>query len=198
MTPAPIPAMIKADTPNLWTIRNNLGRVKAIAILVNALVQTARLINVENNLTEAQIGELANDILDEYGFLKPVEVKAVLKRGLRSKIFGRLDYNIIIEWFDDYICERTSIAMDISDQEETQAQNKPVTDVAAVGWEEYLLILKERAKSGEKAAQDILAQVSDGNKPMAELGQRFDARKKEKEMEFQQWKAKYTKQKQNQ
>ena len=64
--------MVKADTPNLWTIRNNIGRVKAIAILVNALVQTARLINVENNLTEAQIGELANDIVDEYGFLKPV------------------------------------------------------------------------------------------------------------------------------
>lgn len=188
--------MIKADTPNLWSIRNNLGRVKAIAILVNALVQTARLINVENNLTEAQIGELANDILDEYGFLKPVEVKAVLKRGLRSKIFGRLDYNIVIEWFDDYVCERTAIAMDISDQDEIQAQNKPVTDASAVGWEEYLLMLKERAKRGEKAAQDILAQVSDGNKPVVELGQRFDARKKE--IEFQQWKAKYAKQKQNQ
>lgn len=127
--------MVKADTPNLWTIRNNIGRVKAIAILVNALVQTARLINVENNLTEAQIGELANDILDEYGFLKPVEVKAVLKRGLRSKIFGRLDYNIVIEWFDDYACERTRAAMDIADQEETQAQNQPVSDTSAIGWE---------------------------------------------------------------
>lgn len=187
--------MVKADTPNLWVIRNHLGRVKAIAILVNALVQTARLINVENNLTEAQIGELANDILDEYGFLKPVEVKAVLKRGLRSKIFGRLDYNIVIEWFDDYVCERTSVAMDISDQNETQAQNKPVTDASAVGWEEYLLLLKERAKRGEKAAQDTLAEVSDGNKPIVELGERMDARKKE--IAFQQWKMKYTKQKQN-
>ena len=188
--------MVKADTPNLWTIRNNIGRVKAIAILVNALVQTARLINVENNLTEAQIGELANDILDEYGFLKPVEVKAVLKRGLRSKIFGRLDYNIVIEWFDDYACERTRAAMYIADQEETQAQNQPVSDTSSIGWEEYLLLLKERAKRGEKAAQDILSEVSDGYKPIVKLGQHLDARKKE--MEFQQWKAKYNKLKQSQ
>lgn len=188
--------MVKADTPNLWTIRNNIGRVKAIAILVNALVQTARLINVENNLTEAQIGELANDILDEYGFLKPVEVKAVLKRGLRSKIFGRLDYNIVIEWFDDYACVRTRAAMNIADQEETQAQNQPVSDTSAIGWEEYLLLLKERAKRGEKAAQDILSGVSDGYKPIVGLGQHLDTRKKE--IEFQQWKQKYNKLKQSQ
>lgn len=183
--------MVKADTPNLWTIRNRLGHVKAIAILVNALVQAARLVNVDNNLTEAQIGELANDILEEYGFFKPVEVKAVLKRGLRTKIFGRLDYNIVMEWFDDYACERTRIAMDISDQEETAAQNKPVLDTSAIGWEEYLLLLKERAKRGEKAAQDVLSELSEGGKPINELGACLDARKKE--MDFLRWKARYEK-----
>lgn len=182
--------MIKEDTPNLWSIRNHLGHAKAVAILVNALVQTARLVNLENNLTEVQIGEIANDILNDYGFLKPVEVKYVLKNGLRNnKLYGRLDYNIIMEWFGDYVQERINTAIDLSDQYAAQAQNAPVSGEDAIGWEEYLSRLKQRAESGEKAAQSILSEMDNQGDTKSLSADEIKAQ----EIDFIKWKTQYIK-----
>ena len=104
-------AMIKADTPNLWEIRNHTDHPTAIGIIVLALLYTARLVNVESNLNEDQIGEIANDVLNDYGYLKVEEVKYILKTAVRTKkIFGRLDYNVVMEWFEEYDSKRTEEA----------------------------------------------------------------------------------------
>lgn len=190
--PTDLPTMIKEDTPNLWTIRNYLGHAKAVAILVNALVQTARLVNLENNLTEVQIGEIANDVLNEYGFIKPVEVKYVLKNGLRNnKLYGRLDYNIIMEWFGDYAQERINAAMDLSDRYDAQAQNEPVSSENAIGWEEYLSRVKQRAENGEKAAQDILNELNKQDNNVVLTAEEIKTR----EIDFIKWKTQYIKSK---
>lgn len=145
--------MIEADTPTLWELRRQLGHAATVAILVKAFIHAARLVNLDRNLTEEQIGEAANDILESHGQLKVEEIKFLLKRALRTQnVYGRLDYNILMNWVEQYAEERTEEAMRISDQEGAQARNEVRTSPGAVGFEEYLSGLKKRAKTDESAA----------------------------------------------
>lgn len=146
--------MIEADSPTLWDLKRYLGRPAVIAILVKALIHASRLVNLDNSLTEAQMGEIANDILENHGQLKAEEIKFLLKRALRTqKVYARLDYNIVMNWVEEYVDERTEEAMRISDQEATQARNKIECSPDAIGYAEYITRLKERAQADAKAAE---------------------------------------------
>lgn len=145
--------MIEADTPTLWDLCRELGRAATIAILVKAFIHTARLVNLDKNLTQEQIGEAANDILESHGQLKVEEVKFLLKRALRTQnVYGRLDYNVLMNWVEQYDAERTEEAMRISDQRESQAINTPTECPDAVSFDAYISDLRERAKTDEEAA----------------------------------------------
>lgn len=171
--------MIEADTPNLWEIRNYTDHATAIGIIVIALIHTARLVNVENNLNETQIGEIANDVLEEYGYFKVEELKHVLKTAIRTKkIFGRLDYNVVMSWLEEYDRERTEEAMSISDCKAAH-EGPPAPDV--ISWDEYVGQLRQFADSGDKEAQARLAEIEELNKRKSEL---LEAAKKAREKEL--------------
>lgn len=155
--------MIEADSPTLWDLKRYLGRPAVIAILVKALIHASRLVNLDNSLTEAQMGEIANDILENHGQLKVEEVKYLLKRALRTqKVYARLDYNIVMNWVEEYVDERTEEAMRISDQEAAQAQNEVKQNPDATGYDEYLERLKQRAQTDAKAAE-LLEEIESHN-----------------------------------
>lgn len=152
--------MIKADTPNLWQLRKLMGEVKTKAVVVYALVWLSELVNVERNLTEAQVGEIANDVIEEYGNLKVEEVKYILKSAVReNKIFGRLDYAVVMKWFEDYAAMRVGHCIDISDQEGTQEANQSTETPGAISFEDYAASLRERADGGDKEAQARLGEI---------------------------------------
>ena len=155
--------MIEADTPTLWDLKRYLGRPAAIAILVKALFHTKRLVNLDKALTDEQVGEIANDILENHGQLKVEEVKYLLKRALRTqKVYARLDYNVVMNWVEEYVDERTEEAMRISDQEAAQARNKIESSPDATGYDEYLERLKQRAQTDAKAAE-LLKEIESHN-----------------------------------
>lgn len=146
--------MIEADTPTLWDIRQRLGHAAAVAILVNAFIHAAKLVNLDKNLTIEQIGEAANDTLDSYGYLKVEEVKFLLKRALRTQnVYGRLDYNVLMNWVEQYDAERTEQAIDISHNEEVEAQRRVSDNPEGKDFKTYLAELKERAKTDKSAAK---------------------------------------------
>lgn len=150
--------MIEADTPNLWEIRNHTDHATAIGIIVIALIHTARLVNIEANLNEAQIGEIANDVLEDYGYLKVEELKYILKTAVKTqKIFGRLDYNVVMGWFEEYDAIRTEEAMSISDCEAAH-ENGPSED--AISFEAYAALLRDKAAAGDKEAQGKLESIN--------------------------------------
>ncbi len=154
--------MINADTPNLWEIRSGTDHATAVAIVVAALIHLARLVSLPkaSNLSKPQIGEIANDVVEEYGHLKPEEIKYVLKQAVReNKIFGRLDYSVVMSWFKDYDAVRTEFCIDISSQAETQQANQPADDPDAISFEKYAAMLKQRAESGDKKAAELLADM---------------------------------------
>lgn len=145
--------MIEADTPTLWELRREIGHVATVAILVKAFIHAAKLVNLDKNLTIEQIGEAANDVLESHGQFKVEEIKFLLKRALRTQnVYGRLDYNTIMNWVEQYDIERTEEAMRISDQEATQAINSPAECTGAVSFDTYISDLRERAKTDKEAA----------------------------------------------
>lgn len=169
--------MIEDDTPTLWELRKYIGHAATIAILVKAFIHAAKLVNLDKNLTEDQIGEAANDILEEFGYLKVEEIKFLLKRALRTQnVYGRLDYNVLMNWVEAYDSERTEEAIGISEQEATQSINEVKPSDGAMPFEEYLANLKERAKTDPNAAERL--------KEYQKTSQKQDL----KDQEFKKWK----------
>lgn len=146
--------MIEADTPTLWELRSNIGHAATIAILVKAILHAAKLVSIDKNITTDQIGEAANDILEEHGQLKVEELKFLLKRAMRTQnIYGRFDYNVLMNWVEDYVSERTEEAIRISDQEARQAENELNPTSGTVSYSEFMDDLRERAKYDKEAAE---------------------------------------------
>lgn len=179
--------MIAAETPNLWEIRSKTDHATAIGIIVIALIHTARLVNVDANLNETQIGEIANDVLEEYGYLKVEEVKYVLKTAVKTqKIYGRLDYNIVMNWFKEYDVERTTLCADISDNESKQQreiESRP--GEGAMTYQQYVDKLKKEAENGSEDAKRRLALIIDKTQhqmPGMSIGDRHS-----REVGFKQW-----------
>lgn len=177
--------MIEAESPSLWDIRRQLGHPAAVAILVNAFIHAAKLVNLDKNLTIEQIGEAANDTIEQHGQLKVEEIKFLLKRALRMQnVYGRLDYNVLMNWIEQYVAERTEEAMRISDQESSQMLNEPKAYSGAVSFNDYIADLKERAKT-DKEAEILLDEIN--NPPKSTLTFLTREERAEKERKYKTW-----------
>ncbi len=184
--------MIMSDTPNIWELKSYIGKVKTRAVLANALLWLAELVNVERNLTDAQIAEIVDDLIEDYGYLKVEEIKYVLKNSVReNKIFGRLDYAVVMKWFADYDSARTEHCIDISNQEETQAANRFRDDFGTISFDDYLSRLKTRAANGDETAKRLLADMD--NPPESRMKLLTAEEKHKKELDFFKWKIEYNK-----
>ena len=178
--------MIEAETPTLWELRTRLGHPAAIAILVNAFIHAAKLVNLDKNLTPEQIGEVANDTLELHGQLKVEEIKFLLKRALRTQnVYGRLDYNVLMGWIEQYDAERTEEAMRISEREEAERLDSPYT--ATAPRPSVLEQLRKAADEGTPGAAEAYENLS-------AILSRPDCPAKtqeQKEKEFRLWKLKH-------
>lgn len=178
--------MIKADTPNLWEMRLTIGHVKTKAVVITALLWLARLVNVERNLDEPQIAEIAEDIINEYGYLKAEEIKYIFKQSMRkNKIFGRLDYNVVMGWIDEYDNHRTDLCIDLTEQQDSETDSRVSISEGAVSFEEYKAALTCRAEEGEGKAAELLSEI---NNPKESTMKLLTAEEKhQKELDFKQF-----------
>lgn len=176
--------MICSDSPSLGDIRRSMGLPVAIGIATKLLVWLARMVNVDRNLNEIQIAELANDLVYTYDYLKPEEIKFLFKRTLRTKkIYACLDYNMVMCWIEEYDAERCEMAIDISNQAETQSANDIPKNGDEIGYDEYLAQLRQRSENGDDTAIQILTTIEDLEK--------VKHNDHEKEKAFKEWKFKY-------
>lgn len=181
--------MIEADTPTLWDLRGQIGHAATIAIIVMAFTHAARLVNLDKNLTNEQIGEAANDILESYGHMKVEEIKYLLKRALRTQnVYGRLDYNVLMNWVGQYDAERTEEAIRISEQTELQELNAPDPQSEVMGYDEYVANLRIRAKTDDDAAA-ILKDID--NPPEQKITLLTNEERAQREHDFKMFKFKY-------
>lgn len=178
--------MIDADTPNLWELRSQIGHPATIAILVKAFIHAARLVNLDKNISPEQMGEAANDILEYHGQLKVEEVKYLLKRAIRTeKLYGRLDYNMIMNWVEAYDSERTEEAVRSSEQKESQERNDARPSPGAMSYREWLDDLEERALTDQEAAT-LLEQIK--NPPPRRFTLLTREERTKRDHDFKMWK----------
>jgi hypothetical protein len=162
-----------------------IGDVKTKAIIIYAIAWMAELVNVDRNLTEPQILELSSDILRDYGYIKVEELKYILKRGVKSKIYARLDYNVVMNWFKDYDNERTEIAMDISDQESSQQENDITVAPDSITWGQYLERLQRLSQQGDATATARLDEIN--NPPQQKLTLITNEQRHQRDVAFKTW-----------
>lgn len=155
--------MIRADTPGLWEIRQHLGIVKTQALIVYALACMAEFVNIDRNLTQPQMMQIAEDVIADFGYMKLEEVKYILKNSVRTeKIFARIDYNIVMEWFRKYAAERAEHCEAIShnaDFDLRQSLSLPADD--AISFDVYVATLERKAACGDTSAKDRLRLIED-------------------------------------
>lgn len=179
---------IDSDELSLVALRKsvNNGDFFAKTILIYALNNVRDFINVERNLTNPQIEILSEMIVAKYGHYKMSEIKSVLYNGMmKEKIYGRLDGNMIMQWFEAYDCERVQKAMELSDLELDQQENASRPSEDGISFDEYKAQLRERASKGDKEASAKLANLEAPIKTRMTL---TSDERRQKEIAFQQWK----------
>lgn len=109
---------MRNDSPCLVAMRGDVvkrgGDPKLVDNVLKLMVaKTARAFNLTRNIEPAQIGDLVEDLQQEFFYLKLSEVFFVLKQarmGRLGKTYERLDQPTIMQWFENYAEERLTIA----------------------------------------------------------------------------------------
>ena len=66
-----------------------------------------------NTWTDEEIKVYAKAIVKDYWMLKPKELIYAMRIGMRKRVFGKVTYLTLTEWFEDYLNQRGEISTDI-------------------------------------------------------------------------------------
>jgi hypothetical protein len=109
---------MRNESPCLVSMRGDVVKRGGDPALVDnvlklMIAKTARAFNLTRNIEPAQIGDLVEDLQQEFFYLKLSEVFFVLKQarmGRLGKTYERLDQPTIMQWFENYAEERLTIS----------------------------------------------------------------------------------------
>lgn len=146
--------MVAAQTPTLAKIKNEVSLADIRALLSIAICEVCDFFNVGKNMSDTQIALTADLILERFWYFHLEEIKYCFRRAMKyERVFDRLDGNIILNWLADYDAVRTEEAMRVSEQEESHNACKLENSPQAISFEEYMVQLRERARTDEKALE---------------------------------------------
>ena len=119
------------DTPSasLATLRCTFGVEKAEALLKLQLVYLNEMLNLKRPLGEAQIDEIATEVLASQPHLTMVDVHVIMRRAMRGhygEFYESLSMPKVLRWFSDYFEERCLTAAERS--RDAHAQVKEYND----------------------------------------------------------------------
>ncbi len=123
-----ISATLKSDMPTISTIKKAYGEDFIQAYIEGWIVNLREFVNVGNKMTDDQTSETAMLIVDEYYNLNLADINFIFKNakiGKYGQIYGRLDGQIILTWFDEHFNKRCGVAADNSIQESEKYKSDP-------------------------------------------------------------------------
>lgn len=94
---------------SLSALRKAYGENSVILMLAAWISNLQKFLNVSAKMDGAQIHETCQMILDDFWALNCADVNLVMsraKRGFYGQLFGRIDGQIIYQWFAEYFEER--------------------------------------------------------------------------------------------
>lgn len=120
-------AAIQGQTPTFATVRKYQGEAVTKNAIVEIIAFSAGLLNIGKNLQAHQIGFLADEILQDWYWLKIGELKFIMDQGTRGaygELYDRLDVNMVMEWIAAYDAQRTEIVERGSQRADAEADAK--------------------------------------------------------------------------
>lgn len=90
-------------------MRKIYGECEVVFMLAAWIIDIQRFLNISAKMDSGQINETARMILDDFWALNSADVNLVMsraKRGFYGQLFGRIDGQIIYQWFAQYFDER--------------------------------------------------------------------------------------------
>lgn len=102
-------ACANSGSYSLSALRRIHNEDSVIMMLVAWISNLQRFLNVSAKMDAAQMYETCRMILDDFWALNSADVNLVMsraKRGFYGQLFGRIDGQIIYQWFSQYFDER--------------------------------------------------------------------------------------------
>lgn len=118
---------VNGETPTISTVRKYHGEAVARNAIVEIIAFSAGLLNIGKNLQAHQIGFLADEILQDWYWLKIGELKFIMQQGVLGaygELYDRLDVNMVMEWIAAYDAQRTEIVERQSQRADAEADAK--------------------------------------------------------------------------
>ena len=143
--------------------------------------------NVKNNITPNQVAMTSEMILDNPHFydLTIGNLKACFRQKMKNtKLYDRLDGNIIIQWLREFKSEMADRCEMINEGRDRKNDSQ---ESDAISHEVYLKMLKHRADNGDQEAIKILKMYDKRGKVLSQEEQH------QKELEFFKYKQEYLK-----
>lgn len=102
---------------NRATTNERTGDMTVKATVLHMLTDLVSFFNVGKTMSQVQLAQTAEIIIDTYGYLKIDDFKfcfSSAKKGLYGVTYDRLDGNVIITWIEQYLADRMSVADNLS------------------------------------------------------------------------------------
>ena len=175
------------NSPILSQIKRELGFTTAMIVVSCAIDELREWFNVKNNITPSQVAMTAEMILDNPHFYDFTigNIKACFRQKMmNTKLYDRLDGNIIIQWLREFKSEMADRCELVSEGRDRK-NNSQESD--AISHEVYLKMLKHRADNGDQEAIKIIKEYRKRGKVLSQEEQH------QKELEFFKYKQEYLK-----
>lgn len=120
--------IINSNLPTVGNIKKAYGEDFIQAYIESWIVNLREFINIGSKMNDEQTRETAILIVDEYYSLNLADINFIFKNaklGKYGQLYGRLDGQIILTWFDEHFNKRCGVAAEESIQESEKYKSDP-------------------------------------------------------------------------
>lgn len=139
---------------NLQTLVKQAGEADLLKSIANLLIMSSEFFNTSNQISEMQAIQTASLLIDNYGTESFEDIVLCLKNvktGRYGKIYNRIDGQMVFEWFQSYLQEKSERIEAIKHNEKFEHINNETHQLAGIAHRITPLI----AKGNEQASPPV-------------------------------------------
>lgn len=161
LRPKGLDDVFRSVEPALSTIVNELGEIRARAVVVILIGEVVDFFNASNTMNDSQVATTTDLIIEEYPYLKIDDLKLAFRNAMKGRygeIYNRLDGSVIMGWLKQYNRERCARADVLSFNEHKKHNGE---ESGGLFYDDYRRMLQEKASRGDKEALKALKQSNE-------------------------------------
>ena len=139
----------KQDSPTMIAICNEAGEAWARALMVKLVSNFAEFYSTNNTMSDYQIADTVDLMLEEYPHYKLDDYKLffkMAKKGYFGQIFGRIDGEVVLSWLKKYDEQRCIEAQNIAIKEKEKMEYNQSDLNIGMTYDEYLVWKEQKLK----------------------------------------------------